>query len=94
MSAVLLPREIDERPLALGVLYPSEGAREADALIETMKHGISQVFNDSASEYPSPTNAIEVIVNNAGACVASKIPSDSTVNAAGVPVDCHRIVPA
>lgn len=57
MSAVLLPRYTDERPLALGVLYPSEVAREADALVETMKHGIAQVFNDHANEYASPAAA-------------------------------------
>jgi len=57
MSAVLLPGGIDDRPLALGVLYPAEGAHEAEALVETMKHGTSQVFADSAGEYPSASGA-------------------------------------
>lgn len=57
MSTILLPREIDVRPLALGVLYPSEMAREGDALIETMKHGLAQVFSDQAADYPLVSNA-------------------------------------
>jgi len=65
MSAILLPHEIDERPLALGVLYPSEAARDADALIETMKHGVRQVFNDSPREYSpissAPTEFIRAV---------------------------------
>jgi DNA-binding IclR family transcriptional regulator len=57
MSAILLPREIDERPLALGVFYPHEAARDADALIETMKHGIRQVFCDKGSDYAQVSSA-------------------------------------
>ena len=50
VSAVLLPQDVDQRPLALGVLYQSEAARDADALIDTMKHGINQVYHDNAPE--------------------------------------------
>ena len=50
MSAVLLPREFDDRPLGLGILYPAETAYEADALVETLKHGIQQVLYGDASE--------------------------------------------
>ena len=57
MSAVLLPHDAEGRPLALGVLYPAEGAREADALIETMRHGINQVFLDNAGDQLAPAPA-------------------------------------
>ena len=57
VSAILLPPEIDDRPLALGVLYPAEGVREADALIETMRHGIGQIVGDRGAEYAAAPSA-------------------------------------
>lgn len=45
MSAVLLPRQTGERPLALAIVGAPEGVREADALIETMRHGLQQALS-------------------------------------------------
>jgi DNA-binding IclR family transcriptional regulator len=45
VCAVLLPHGAAARPLALGVLYPTPAVRDADALIETLKHGVGQVFS-------------------------------------------------
>jgi DNA-binding IclR family transcriptional regulator len=44
VSAVLLPRSVGERPLALGVLYPQAASLDAEALVETLKHGLGQVY--------------------------------------------------
>jgi DNA-binding IclR family transcriptional regulator len=53
MSAVLLPRKIGERPLALGIVSAMEGAREADALIDTLKHGLQQALAKETDD-PAP----------------------------------------
>lgn len=45
MSAVLLPRASGERPLALGVLYAQDEAIDADALVETLKHGVGRLLS-------------------------------------------------
>jgi DNA-binding IclR family transcriptional regulator len=50
LSAVLLPRAVGERPLALGLLYPATASLDADALVETLKHGIGQVYAAPQSE--------------------------------------------
>jgi DNA-binding IclR family transcriptional regulator len=45
LSAVLLPRTAGDRPLALGVLHPANAPHDSEALIETLKHGVSQVYS-------------------------------------------------
>jgi DNA-binding IclR family transcriptional regulator len=50
MSAVLVPRGGNERPLVLGVLYPLDAAPEDDTLLDTLKHGVSQVVSGQAGE--------------------------------------------
>jgi hypothetical protein len=52
LSAVLLPRGAGDRPLALGVLYPASAPHDAEALVETLKHGAAQVFS-GAPEAPA-----------------------------------------
>lgn len=41
VTAVLLPRAGEERPLALGVLHPASGI-DTEALVGTLRHGIGQ----------------------------------------------------
>lgn len=41
ITATLLPRGEAERPLALGVIYPTDAAIDADALLGTMERGIA-----------------------------------------------------
>jgi DNA-binding IclR family transcriptional regulator len=48
MSAVLLPRVEREPALALGILYPEQSVRDADAFAATLKHGINQLFSPEA----------------------------------------------
>lgn len=42
ITAALLPRSADERPLALGLVYPASATVDADALVATLSHGIAQ----------------------------------------------------
>jgi DNA-binding IclR family transcriptional regulator len=42
VTSVLLPRQGDERALALGVIYPSQVNMDAEALLATLNHGIAQ----------------------------------------------------
>lgn len=60
MAAALLPRDASERPLVLAVLYPQaddDTGREADALIETIKHGLAQIYTGHADDYPPASGA-------------------------------------
>ena len=47
ITAVMLPHRLDERPLAMGVIYSEHMAIDADALIATMRHELAQ---DGGSE--------------------------------------------
>jgi DNA-binding IclR family transcriptional regulator len=47
VTAALLPVSLGERPLALGIVYPEGAALGTDALLETLRHGVSQ-FSPSA----------------------------------------------
>ena len=62
MSAVMLPHDETERPLALGILYDEEARRDAQALVETMKHGIEQIFSTDAKHYRSGSAAVPTLV--------------------------------
>ena len=42
VTAMLLPRGADERPLALGLVYGNNAAIDADALVATLRRGIAQ----------------------------------------------------
>jgi DNA-binding IclR family transcriptional regulator len=42
VTAMLLPRRAEERPLALGVIYGADAAIEAEALVATLTRGIAQ----------------------------------------------------
>ena len=42
ITAMLLPRTGNERPLAFGLIYPADAAIDTDALIGTMERGIAQ----------------------------------------------------
>jgi DNA-binding IclR family transcriptional regulator len=42
LTATLLPRRPDERPLALGLVYGPDAAIDSDALVATLKRGVSQ----------------------------------------------------
>ena len=58
----MLPRDETERPLALGVLYDQEARRDAQALVETMKHGIEQIFAIDTRQYRSGAAAMPALV--------------------------------
>lgn len=49
VTAALLPVALGERPLVLGVIYPDGAIAGSDALLETLKHGVSQ-FSPSAMQ--------------------------------------------
>ena len=49
MSTVLLPHAEGEPPLALGILYDEESARDAEAYVATLKYGIGQIFHPDDS---------------------------------------------
>ena len=61
MTAMLLPREIGERPLALGVLYAPEEACEPSALVETLRRGISRARSDEPREAPMTAQLIHAM---------------------------------
>ena len=42
VTAVLLPHTGEERPLAIGLLYPATASVDADALVDTLNLGIAQ----------------------------------------------------
>lgn len=42
VTAMLLPRSEDERPLALGLVYQADAAVDVDALLGTMERGVAQ----------------------------------------------------
>ena len=54
LTATLLPRGEDERPLALGVIYPADAAIDADALRATIQHGVSQCAQPEDMGVTSP----------------------------------------
>lgn len=49
VTAVMLPHGLDERPLAMGVIYPDNTTIDAEALIATMRHELVQ--NDSSEPF-------------------------------------------
>jgi DNA-binding IclR family transcriptional regulator len=53
LTAVLLPCGADERPLALGVVYPDDRGVDPEALVATLRHGIVQC---TAAETLSPSS--------------------------------------
>ena len=54
VTATLLPRSGEERPLALGVVYAADAAVDTDALVATLKRNIAQCAEPQAGEQPSP----------------------------------------
>lgn len=54
LTSVLLPCGVDERPLALGVLYPDDRQMDPDALAATLRHGVAQC---ALGEPASPAGA-------------------------------------
>lgn len=50
VTATLLPRREDERPLALGLFHAQHAAIDVDALLATMKRGIERSATDERSE--------------------------------------------
>lgn len=57
VSAVLLPAASEKPPLALGIICPEASARDADAYLATLKHGIGQIFfpeDNTASKFATP----------------------------------------
>jgi DNA-binding IclR family transcriptional regulator len=45
LSAILLPQNSNEHPLALGIFYPESSACDADTYVATLKHIVSQIFS-------------------------------------------------
>lgn len=57
VTSVLLPRGLDDRALALGVIYPAHVTLDSDALIATLNHGIAQSavqIDDVGPVIPTP----------------------------------------
>ncbi|HEX7858202.1 MAG TPA: helix-turn-helix domain-containing protein [Sphingobium sp.] len=54
MTAVLLPPAQGERPLALGVLYPTNSAVDAAALVATLKGGLAQCVGTGIHRHDEP----------------------------------------
>lgn len=42
VTALVLPHAGDERPLALGLIHPTDAAVDVDALMATLSHGVAQ----------------------------------------------------
>lgn len=62
VAAILLPLGADERPLALGVVYPDDARIDADALVATLKHGASQFGPRAADDFPiEPASIVRAI---------------------------------
>ena len=53
MSGILLPRT-GERPLALGLLHTDKDGVDAEALVETLKHGVGQLVANEPDGTLSP----------------------------------------
>lgn len=56
MAAMLLPPVAGERPLALGVVYPGDGAVDSSALIRALRRGLT-TFNDRKQDEIAPQSA-------------------------------------
>ena len=54
-TAVLLPDQLGERRLALGVIYPDASAVDPDALVSTLTHAVQGCLSDAAD---SPTSFV------------------------------------
>ncbi len=57
MVATLLPRNGDERPLALGLLHPASTPVDAEALVATMNHDLAQHSARGEPAYPASAAA-------------------------------------
>ena len=53
MSAILVPRIGNDRPLALGIVSPAEDAVDTEALVEMLKQGMSQILLNEPGENPA-----------------------------------------
>lgn len=49
-TAIVLPAEICDRPLALAVIYRPRPAIDADALVTSLRHGVAQVLGCEPAE--------------------------------------------
>lgn len=47
VASVLLPEQLSERRLALGVIYRAGAAVDPEALVATLKHGVEECLSDS-----------------------------------------------
>jgi DNA-binding IclR family transcriptional regulator len=47
VAAMLLPENLGERRLALGVIYPASAAVDPDALLATLEHGVQNCLSDA-----------------------------------------------
>lgn len=54
ITAVLLPDQVGERRLALGVMYRPDAAVDPDALVATLQHGIRASLSDSSDAAVTP----------------------------------------
>lgn len=59
-TAVILPRELGDRPLAIGVLYRQRAAVDPDALVATLNHGIAQLLGQASDTPGHVPSAIAV----------------------------------
>lgn len=54
VTAVLLPEQMGERRLALGVIYGANAAVDPEALVATLRHGVEERFSDMSEAFPAP----------------------------------------
>jgi DNA-binding IclR family transcriptional regulator len=52
VTAMLLPEELGERRLALGVIYDANAKVDPDALVATLRHGIGQCLSEDDVQAP------------------------------------------
>lgn len=52
VTAVLLPTDLNDRPLAVGMIYPTAAAIDADALVATIRNGITQCAAEPLPDMP------------------------------------------
>lgn len=53
VTAMLLPRGEGERPLALGMIYPTDAAFDAEALVRTLERGIADCLSPVDDDFPA-----------------------------------------
>lgn len=58
VTAVLLPTGLNDRPLALGMVYPAAAAIDTDALVATLKNGIDQCSMELRSDMQAAAPAL------------------------------------